>query len=94
MLLDGLVLTERGLARAAPLETGPDAALAALPDETKRRLLRTVMEARKPLTREELAAILGIHPNGSRFNQDLAWLRTMGLIPERGAISPMAGLFR
>lgn len=30
--------------------------------------------------------VLGIHPNGGRYGTNLARLRTMGIIPERGEI--------
>ena len=33
-----------------------------------------------------LAQLLGIHPNGGRYGSNLARLRTMGLIPDRGDI--------
>jgi hypothetical protein len=84
--LDGFSLTDLGRRTARPTATGVDAALAALPDEPKRKILRTVLGAGRPLSRDELAAELGIHPNGGRFGSDLGWLRTMGLLPERGAI--------
>lgn len=86
--LDGFRLTKDVV---PPDDTGLDAALEALPDETKRRTLRAVIEADRTLSREELAGLLGLHPNGGRFNRDLAWLRTMGLIPERGAIQLTPG---
>jgi hypothetical protein len=92
--LDGLTLTGRGLGQHQVLKTGVDAAYAALPDETKRRVLQVIVSADRPLSREELAERLHIHPNGGRFNRDLAWLRTMGVIPERGAISATPGLFK
>jgi hypothetical protein len=40
-------------------------------------------------TRDTLAEALGIHPNGGRYGSDLARLRTMGVIPERGTIKLM-----
>jgi hypothetical protein len=92
--LDGLTLTSLGMQHARPRDTGSDAALAALPDESKRRILIAIIKAGRALSREALAELLELHPNGGRFNRDLAWLRTMGVIPERGAITPMEGLFR
>lgn len=92
-LLNGFRLT-RMLDGVEPLETGLAAAYAALPDETKRRTLRAVAEAGQPLTREQCAERMGLHPNGGRFNRDLAWLRTMGVIPERGEISVTDGARR
>ena len=41
-----------------------------------------------------VAAGLGVHPNGGRFLQNLARLREMGLIPERGEIVATEALFR
>ena len=36
--------------------------------------------------RESLAGVLNLHPNGGSYGQNLARLRTMGLLPERGTI--------
>ena len=92
--LDGLALTESGAARANGVETGKDEALkaAGLKDGTRRTILETVIE-HGPLSREGLAEKLGIHPNGGRFLTGLAWLRVMGLIPERGEIKATDGVF-
>ena len=69
--------------------------MAALPDEAKRRTFRTILKHRdNQFTRETLAETLGLHPNGGRYNRDLAWLRTMGVIPERGGIFAMPGVYR
>jgi hypothetical protein len=92
--IEGLTLTALGQQAAHAKDTGTDAALAALPDETKRRILSEILKASQPLSREDLAARLGLHPNGGRFNRDLAWLRTMGVIPELGPITTTEGLFR
>lgn len=45
-----------------------------------------VLESGAVFTRELLADALGIHANGGRYGSDLARLRTMGVIPERGEI--------
>ncbi len=45
------------------------------------------------MTREELAAALGIHPAGGRYLKGLAWLRDMGLIPDRGPMTILPGGF-
>jgi hypothetical protein len=84
--LDGCALTDLGnrLARATP--TGPDAALEAIPEGTTRTIVRTLADLDKPISREDLAAALGVHHNGSRFGSNLAWLRAMKLIPDRGPI--------
>lgn len=83
--LDGLRLTERGAAAAESSETGLDAAKAAL-DATQRQIVDVLAGSLDPLSREQVAAALGIHPNGGRYNTNLGRLRTMGLIPERGPI--------
>lgn len=88
--LDGWALTAAGSAAATPHATGLDAALSALKDEGKKKILSIVAEA-GPLSREELADRLDIHPNGGRFLTNLAWLRDMGIITERGPIQLTEG---
>jgi hypothetical protein len=92
--LDGCRLTEKGGATARPQETGIEAALRALPDEPKRKIIRVLLEIQRALSREELALSLGIHPNGGSYGTNLGRLRTMGLITERGPIAPTEGLRR
>jgi hypothetical protein len=89
--LDGFRLTERGSAAARALETGATALVAALPDEGHRRVMGEILSAGGPLSREQLAERLNLHPNGGRYNRTLAWLRDMGVIPERGSIEATAG---
>lgn len=89
--IDGMLLTDAGREAARKIPIGWDATVAAAKDGTKQTILRTVAEASGPLTRDELAAALGIHPNGGRFGSDLAWLRTMGVITDRGPIALTAG---
>jgi hypothetical protein len=48
----------------------------------------------KRLTREELAELLRLHPNGSRYKSDLSWLRTMRVLPERGPIALTDAVYR
>lgn len=92
--LTGCVLTELGKQEARPLETGVDAALRMIEDEPKRRIIREVMNAGSPgLSREELAARIGIHPNGGSYGTNLGRLRTMGLITARGPIATTPGLY-
>jgi hypothetical protein len=79
--------------RPIPIPTGVEGLLAALPDASHRRVMEAILEV-PGSTREELAARLGIHPNGGRYNRTLAWLRTMGVIPERGAIVAVEGVYR
>lgn len=90
--LDGFVLTDQGRAAAREIPTGMDAALAALPDEPKRAILRVLVEAGHPMSRDEVAAALSLHPNGGSYGTNLGRLRTMGLITERGPISPTKAL--
>jgi len=85
---------ENGTPFDPPYPAGPDGALQALKEEAQRRVFREILEAGKHLSREELAERLGIHPNGSRYNTTLAWLRDMGVIPERGSIYPTEGVYR
>lgn len=88
-------LTDLGRRTARAPETGLDAALAALPDEPKRRIVRAVVEAgASGLSRDELAERLNLHPNGGSYGANLGWLRTMGLITERGPIAATEGLHR
>lgn len=89
--LEGFVLTDAGRAVAVAQSTGPEGVIEALADGTKERLFRTIVESKEPFTRDTLAAELGIHPNGGRYGSDLAWLRTMQVITERGPISATPG---
>ena len=75
-------------------QTGPHAVLGSLKDQGQRRVFASILESKAALTREELATRLGIHPNGGRFNRSLAWFRDMGIIPDRGPITPTEGVFR
>ena len=92
--LSGCVLTEQGQLLARRQETGLDAALRALQDDSRRRIVQTLVDAGHPLSREELAGKLGLHPTGGRFGTNLGWLRTMGIITARGPIEPTKGLFQ
>lgn len=76
------------------LATGPEALLAALTEPSHRRVMEEILAAKESLSREDLAARLGIHPNGGRYNRTLAWLRQMGVIPERGEIRAVEGVYR
>lgn len=89
--LEGCRLTEKGQSAAQARETGLEAAIAALPDEPKRKIMRTLVDAGGPLNRDELASLLGIHPNGGSYGTNLGRLRTMGLITERGPIQVTEG---
>jgi uncharacterized protein len=92
--LEGFTLTAIGTAAATPQDTGLEAGLRALSDDPKRQIVRTLVDAGQSLSREELAAALGIHPNGGRYGSNLAWLRTMGVITDRGPIAVTDGLLR
>lgn len=87
------ILTEQGRAAAHPQDDDLNAALAALPDDPTRAIVQVLIEAGNPLSKDDLAEMLGIHPNGGRFGTNLGWLRTMGLITERGPISVTPGLY-
>lgn len=92
-MLDGFALTDAGRAAARHMPCDRDAALAALPDDSMRRCLNAIIEAGKPLSRDELAESMGIHPKGGTYGMNLAWLRTMGLITDKGliAVTPALG---
>lgn len=90
--LEGYTLTEKGTAHARSNTTGIDAAKDAL-DSYHRKVFEQVLNLKKT-NREGLAEALGIHPTGGRFTSSLAWLRDMGLIPERGIIESTEGAYR
>lgn len=84
--LDGFELTAKGEAAARALDTAFAAAKAVL-DGAQCLIVDTLdNDKRTRFTRETLADVLGIHPNGGRYGSNLARLRVMGLIPERGSI--------
>jgi len=89
----GYELTEKGEAIARAGETGIEEVLNAV-EGTRKKIIKTIEEAGRILTREELAQLLEIHPNGGRYLSDLAWLRDMGVIPERGGIELTEGAMR
>ena len=83
-LLDGFELTVEGEAQARATETSLDKAKAVL--DGGQQAIVQVLEGGEDFSRETLAEALSIHPNGGRYGSNLARLRTMGLIPERGTI--------
>ncbi len=92
--LDGWDLTHEGRVLSQAQPTGLDAAIACIHDGTCRRSLEALRDRHPdPMTREELAAALGIHPAGGRYLKGLAWLRDMGLIPDRGPMTILPGGF-
>lgn len=91
--LNGFDLTAAGLAEAGDPQTGIDAARAALTEKPMQTIF-DILTAESGFTRDTLAQKLGIHPNGGRYGSNLAWLRTMGLIPERGTIELTEGAWR
>lgn len=93
--MDGWSLTSEGHAAAREMNTGIDAAVAAIKDGTCRRSFEELVSVQpKALSREELAGRMGIHPNGGRFLSGLSWLRQMGLITERSPIAVTDGAFQ
>jgi hypothetical protein len=70
---------------------GPGGVLDVL-DQGKKRIFEEILQ-KGGLSREALAERLRIHPNGGRFNSNLKWLREMGVIPERGPIKAVEGVF-
>lgn len=91
--LDGFSLTDFGQSIAEPGETGHNAALAAV-TRPQALILRALSAAHRPLDRASLAHELDLHPNGGSFSTNLARLRTMGLITERGPIATTEALDR
>lgn len=91
-LLDGCELTMEGIKFTGASTTGLEAATRIL-DGTQQNII-SVLANGGQFDRESLAEKLGIHPNGGRYGSDLARLRTMGLIPERGTIKLTEAAFR
>jgi uncharacterized protein len=90
--LEGFELTELGQSAAKPWATGAEAVIDALQEGTQKKLFSTILENNgEPYVRDTLADALGIHPKGGRFGGDLAWLRTMGVITDRGPIKVTPG---
>lgn len=85
-LIVGCELTESGEKLAKEIESGFEAACATV-DGGQERILRVLFESNgQSFSRETLAAALDLHPTGGTYGQNLARLRTMGLIPDRGII--------
>jgi hypothetical protein len=92
----GMDATPDGVLQAEGFQTGELAALSAIEqsDGARRTMMEAIIKAKCGLKRTELAELLGIHPNGGRFLQNLARLREMELIPDRGEIVALDGTFR
>lgn len=92
----GMEATASGAALADIYSTGEAAALATVDaaDGPRGTMLKAIVAAKRPLSRQDLAALLQLHPNGGRFLQNLARLREMQLIPERGDIIATEATFR
>lgn len=90
--LDGFQLTPSAPSTNA-VATESAGVVAALNDATKVRIFELI-EQSGPFTRESLAEALEIHPNGGRYGSDLAWLRAMGVITDRGPIELTDGARR
>jgi hypothetical protein len=91
-LLEGCLPTAGSDGLARSLQPGLSGVLEGI-DGTKQKILDALIAADAPISREQLASALGIHPNGGRFLADLAWLRTMGVITERSPIATTSALF-
>lgn len=93
-VLIGFDLTSGGGGLVRPIETGLPGCKAPL-DGTQRTIIDLLAANPKMRhNRDTLAASLQIHPSGGRYGSDLARLRTMGLIPERGDIYLTEAAFR
>ena len=93
---NGVALTNGSRALATPdIETGPKALLDRLASHrkagTRHTMMVTILQRGPFPSRLELAGALGIHPNGGRFLTDLARLREMGVIPEKGEVRATEG---
>lgn len=82
--INGCALTDLGKRSARPNATGLDGLCIVL-DGTQKNIVGVLSHGAE-MTRESLAEALGIHPNGGRYGSDLAKLRTMGVLPDRGTI--------
>lgn len=95
--LDGFRLTDAGSALAFAGTTGVDSLVATIRGHkqagSRAKMMEKILENGGFAGRVDLAAALGIHPNGGRFLTDLARLREMGVIPERGEIKPTQAVF-
>ncbi len=83
--LDGCELTSKGVGAARNIETGLEAAKRTV-DPSQERIIEQLQDGQVH-SRDTLAAALGLHPTGGTYGQNLARLRTMGLLPERGTIT-------
>ncbi len=90
--LEDCELTDVGMSCARATETGFQAAREVL--DGAQRAIVDLMADGETFDRESLAAALGIHPNGGRYGQNLARLREMELIPERGPIKLTEAAFK
>lgn len=82
---ESLIVTELGRTSAMIPETGFGAALGVLTG-SQARILELLRDG-TTFSREVLGESLGIHPRGGSFGENLARLRTMGLISPGGLIS-------
>lgn len=91
--------TPLGERSAADLQTGIDAAIIAMPRDSVRRVLGAIVDFGrqhgKQISREELAEVLGVHPRGGSFGENLKHLRDMQLIvADKRGIGVTEALFR
>jgi uncharacterized protein len=96
LLDDDLNMTEKTPLVDPICEDGPEAILHLLDSSKKSRGARRLFEqilTEPAATREELAHRLGIHPNGGRFNDNLRWLKQMGVVPDRGPLKATEGVY-
>lgn len=92
--LDGFTLTVEGETAANGMDTGLEA-LRQMLDGACRAIVDVLdNDKRTRFTRETLAAVLGIHPNGGRYGSNLGLLRAMGVIPERSEIFLTEAVYR
>lgn len=89
----GATLTSVGQMAAKNLATGFDEFRKTL-DGSRQAIVDVLEKDRETnFSRESLAEALGLHPTGGRYGSNLALLRAMGAIPERGHIKLVSQIF-
>lgn len=90
----GTKLTDTGQNAARPMEIGFQEFRKVLDGSRQAIADVLVNDQGKVFSRETLAEALGLHPTGGRYGSNLALLRAMGAIPDRGAIQLVSQVFK
>lgn len=91
--MEGNELTTKGRHQAEQQTTGYEAALAGLPDNPKRTMLRAIAE-HGPFDRKTLAAHLDVHYETGSYKVNLGHLRMLGFVPDKGPIVALPEVYR